>query len=446
MSSISFSGVASGLDTGSIVSQLVELRRIPILRYEAQKTDLKQSLAALSDLRAAVEKLRKASEALDTESEFTSRAARVGTEGFFEASATSATPVGTFQVTVDQLAQTHRSVTQSFASPDDDVGTGDFRFTFGATGEETTVSLAAGASSLGDLKIAINEADAGVTASIIFDGSGYQLMLSADESGAEQQFTVDASGLTGGTAPVFTTTTTGADAQITIDGSIVVTSPDNTIDGALEGSVITLQSLGTSDMIIEGDVTDLGDKLQEFADAFNELRTLIDNQGGESGILKGSSLLRSVDGTLSRILSTSVSTGDGADERIVAANIGLSMDRYGIMSLDRTKLEEAVDTDYGAVLDLFTKALPDDGEPDPWQGGLALELADALDIYTLGEGDLKGLIGLREDAANAEMDRLDSRIEREERSIDLYEATLTRKFTAMEQIIAQLQQQQGYLF
>ena len=80
MAGISFSGVASGLDTGSIVQQLVALRRQPILRYEDKKNDLQRSISALSDLRSAVDKLRKAAEGLDTESEFTSRAARVAVD------------------------------------------------------------------------------------------------------------------------------------------------------------------------------------------------------------------------------------------------------------------------------------------------------------------------------------------------------------------------------
>jgi flagellar hook-associated protein 2 len=438
MPSISFSGVASGLDTGSIVSQLVALRRLPIKRYEEEKQDLQRSLTALTDLKTAVDKLRKAAEGLDTESEFTSRKARLGNEeaGFFTATANSASPVGSFQISVDTLAQTHRMVSQTYATADDDVGTGDFTITL--DGVDTTVTLASGASSLADLKIAINDADAGVSASIIDTGNGLQLMLSADESGAANQFTV-ASSLSGGSAPALAVSTPGADAQITIDGSIVVTSPDNSIEGALEGTTITLASVGTSEMIIEGDTTDLGDKLQEFADAYNELRNLIDTQGGSSGSLRGSSLLRSIDSTLSTAMISAVSTGAGIDDTIVAANIGLSLDRNGILSLDRTKLEEAVDADYGAVLDLFTKEMA-----DGIRGGIGHELANALDVYTLGEGDLKGLIALREDSMKSQMERIDDRIEREERSVELYEATLTRKFTAMEQIIAQLQQQQGY--
>lgn len=438
MPSISFSGIASGLDSGSIVSQLVALRRRPILRFEGEKQDLQRGLTALTDLKAAVEKLRRASEGLDTESEFTSRAARIGDEAasYFSAKANSASPVGSFQVTVDNLAQTHRMVSQVYATADDNVGAGDFTFTL--NGEATTVSLASGASSLADLKIAINDADASVSASIIDTGSGLQLLLSADESGLDNQFTVTSS-LAGGTGPAMAVSTAGADAQITLDGSIVVTSSDNTIEGALEGTTITLSSVGTSELIIEGDTTDLGDKLQAFADAYNELRTLIDSQSGAKGALTGSSLLRSVDGTLSRAMTTAVSTGAGVEDTIVAANIGLSLDRNGIMSLDRTKLEEAVDADYDSVLDLFTKEMA-----EGVRGGIGHELAAALDVYTLGANDLKGLIALREDAMDDEIDRIDSRIEREERSIELYEATLTRKFTAMEQIVAQLQSQQGF--
>lgn len=437
MAGISFSGVASGLDTGSIVQQLVALRRQPIKRYESQKTDLRQSLTALTDLKSALEKLRNAAKGLDTEGEFTSRAANVAAEGFFEATASSATPVGAFKVSVDQLAQTHRTVSQSYGSVDDDIGTGDVTITIG--GETSTFSLASGASSLGDLKVAVNEADMGVTASIIDTGSGFQLMLSADDSGLANQFTVDTAGLGGGTAPTMAVTTAGADAQVTIDDSIVVTSPDNSIEGALEGLSLTLRSTGTTEVTVEGDVTDLGDKLEEFAAAYNEVRTLIDSQGGASGSLSGSSLLRSVKDALGRVMTTSVSTGDTDGDRIVAGSIGLSLDRHGILSLDREKLADAVDADYGDVLTLFTKEIG-----DTTRGGIAHELSAALEVFTRGDADLKGLIALREDSINSQIERLDGRIESEERSIELYETTLTRKFTAMERIISQLQQQQGY--
>jgi flagellar hook-associated protein 2 len=67
MSGISFGGLVSGLDTGSIVSQLVALRRRPIVRLEQKKTDLNRGLAALNDLKAALAKLDTAAKALDTE-------------------------------------------------------------------------------------------------------------------------------------------------------------------------------------------------------------------------------------------------------------------------------------------------------------------------------------------------------------------------------------------
>ena len=439
MSAISFSGVASGLDTASIVQQLVAIRRQPIRRFEANKSGLERSLSGLKDLKAAMEKLRDVARGLDTDSEFTSRAARVATEGFFTATANSDTPVGSFKVTVDQLAQTHRVVSQAYTTVDDDIGAGDVSFTI--DGVTTTVTLAAGASSLGDLKLAVNEADAGLTASIVNDGTGYRLMLSADESGAANQFTVDLSGLGGGTAPVMTISTAGADAQITIDDSIVVSSSDNSIEGALEGTTITLQAVGTSEVTIEGDTTELGDKLEEFVAAYNELKNLVDAQSGASGSMPGSSLLRSVRSTLSRIMTTSVSTGPDPGDRIVAANVGLSLDRDGTMSLDRNKLSQAVETDYGAVLELFTLQAT-----EGTKGGIAHELSAAIEVFTRGSGDSKSLIALRTDSINAEIDRIDSRIEREERSIERYESTLTRKFTAMEQIISQLQSQQGFFF
>ena len=426
---IQFGGVASGIDTGSIVSQLVALRREPIRRLETQKGDLQRRLASLDDLKSKLDQLAEAARKIDTPGEFSGRAANVANESLLTATASGEAPAGIYQIQVDALAQTHRELSQSYTDTSVSVGTGTFSFTLG--GVQTDVTLSAGQDSLADLKAAINAADAGVTASVVNDGTGYRLMLSADDPGAANQFTVDASGLSGGTAPTFTTSSTGQDAQITIDTGLVITSTSNTINGAIEGLTLELRATGSTELNIEADSEELAGNLQAFVDAFNGVVDLLDAQTAEGGALEGSSLARTVK---SRLSSTMTSVVDDTATYRLAADVGLSLDRDGKLSLDRSKLDTALANDYQAVVDLFTA--------NGTSTGVAVAVAQLSDDITDFTG---GLIATRKDGIDDQIRRIDDDIENKNRSLELYETMLNRKFTAMELAISRLQQQSGFL-
>ena len=51
MSMVSFSGLATGMDTASLVSQLIELKRAPIYRLQRQRSSYENQVAALGSLK-----------------------------------------------------------------------------------------------------------------------------------------------------------------------------------------------------------------------------------------------------------------------------------------------------------------------------------------------------------------------------------------------------------
>ena len=61
---VSFSGLSSGIDTASIVRQLVAVERQPITNLETKKSDLAQQRAKLQDLSTKISTLESAAEAL----------------------------------------------------------------------------------------------------------------------------------------------------------------------------------------------------------------------------------------------------------------------------------------------------------------------------------------------------------------------------------------------
>ena len=141
MSTISFGGLASGLDTGAIIEALLEIRRQPIVRLENNIKTYESQQKAIAELESRAKALQSAAEAFDTPEEFASIAALSSHEDLLSATAGSLAMPGSFSITVNSLATAQKDISQGYDSLLSSVGTGDISITVG--GETTTVSLAA---------------------------------------------------------------------------------------------------------------------------------------------------------------------------------------------------------------------------------------------------------------------------------------------------------------
>jgi len=131
----------------------------------------------------------------------------VSDEDVLTAEATSAASPGTFILNVDALALNHQIASQGFEDADStSIGTGTVQISVG-DGSATTLTIDSTNDTLTGLKNAINEANIGVTATIVDDGTSknpYRLVLTADKTGKKNAINFTAS-LSGGTAPDFAT-------------------------------------------------------------------------------------------------------------------------------------------------------------------------------------------------------------------------------------------------
>ena len=431
--SISFSGLASGLGTAEIISALVEVKRQPIYNLEDKRTLYESQKSAYSQMESHLSTLLSAINDLDNNTDFASLAGTSSKEESLTATAGSTATQGSYDITINTLAAAQKSLSQGFDSATDNVGTGTFDITVG--GETTSVELG-GTGSLSDLAFSINQSDAGVTASILYDGNesgGYHLMLTAEETGTDAAFSLDTSGLSGGTPPTFTTTCEACNAEFVIDGTLTVTSQSNDVSTAVQGVTLNLLAADTEDTIhLEVGVDDeaLQEKIQTFVSAYNDLFTYIDEQTDDEATLNGDSLARSVSSRIRMAMTTALGDGDIT----TLYQIGISQEEGGLISFDSSEFTERIAEDYSGVRDLFVGTETEGGPI--YLLGLAIDdMVDSTD----------GMFKLRSDSLVDRMDDIDSRIERYETSIEKYEATLSAKFTAMENMIATLSVQSGYL-
>jgi flagellar hook-associated protein 2 len=298
---------------------------------------------------------------------------------------------------------------------------------------------------LEDLAQSITDtAGAKIDASILETSDGqFSLVISSKETGADQAITItDTDDGTAGTgslnAALFDATATdgyqkiqdSVDAVFKYNG-ITTTRSTNEIDDLILGMNITLTEEGDfSTVTIDQDTDKIVDEVQLFVDNYNTLMsnlndmTAFDKETGALGIFQGDSFVNG----LKSDITGAVSSRFGNDALV---NYGIEVDRYGVMTLDKSVLENKLETDQESVKTFFTGGTDDNGIETT---GFFTSFDDTLKEYTKYGGLLTNFDnGLTKDAENL----ADSR-ERAQASIDTRYEIMTKQFIAYDAIISQL--------
>ena len=184
---ISSPGIGSGIDTGSIVQQLVALERQPIERLFIQEAQVTTQLSAFGQIKSVLSDFQSSLESVNELAEFSVLKANSSDSSVLTASASSTASPGVFNLTVDRVAETHRLGSQNtFADTDTTlVGTAGDVLTIDGGGSSFDVDY--GGLTLGEVRDAINNAsdNTGVTASILKDDLGNRLLINADDTGSD---------------------------------------------------------------------------------------------------------------------------------------------------------------------------------------------------------------------------------------------------------------------
>ena len=196
---ISSSGLVSGIDIDSIISQIQDAQRKPILQLQARQATFQKQSGALLSVTSKLATLLAVSTSVNNPANFNTRTAGVTktSAGLSLLTATadgSATP-GSYAITVKQLAQAEKKGSQGFVDLNTTAvasGAGTFKFKVGGSGTEYSATVSA-STTLQGLRDAINSAGGSVAASIINDGTGsnpHRLVLAANASGAANTITI----------------------------------------------------------------------------------------------------------------------------------------------------------------------------------------------------------------------------------------------------------------
>lgn len=166
----------------------------------------------------------------------------------------------------------------------------------------------------------------------------------------------------------FTETQSAQDSQIKVDGyppgeGVWINRSSNTIDNVISGVTLYLHNVTdeTGEQInLTRDVNSVKDKLNKFIDAYNSVVTFLKEKTGynetlkTAGILMGNYVVSTIRSQLRDPLYTQRSGFvEDIDSFLNTAQIGLELDKDGMLSLNSTKFDEAISQDYLGVLSLI---------------------------------------------------------------------------------------------
>jgi flagellar hook-associated protein 2 len=338
---------SSGIDVSSAVSSALSALSVPELQWEQELITLQSNTAGINQIQTDVSNLQSALTAMgDPAGAIASMIASSSDTSVVSATAAPGTPAGGHVIVVNNVATTASWYSNSVASSSTALPAGSFTLQVGS-GTPVTITIGDGTDTLDQLASSINTQNLGVTASVINDSTGSRLAIVSNNSGSANGITISgASGLT------FTQAAAGQDASLTVDG-IPIDSASNTITGAVAGLTLNLLGAAPTEQItvtVAPDSDQATKAISNFVDAYNTAIGDVNTQyavdaNNQEGPLAGDSTVRILQDSL---LSMAGYSGGGNGVSTLA-DLGITMNKDGTLTLDNAKLDDAVQNHFAAV-------------------------------------------------------------------------------------------------
>ena len=450
VASSSSAGAAGGsvINVSSLVSQLVQATEVPQQNLiTAQTQAVTTQISALGTLKSALATFQSSLGAIDTPDNFNAESATSSNTSAFTATASSGAPVGSYSVTVDQLASAQQLLSNKFTGDGTTtVGTGTLQISLGSS--SFSVNITNSDETLAGIASAINTAsdNPGVSATILQGTDGAHLLLSSSLTGAANTIQVSEtdggnalSALTYGTGDTgnYTEQSQALDAQYSISG-VSATSPSNTVTNALNGVTLTLVgktaantpatlNVSTNTATIQGNITAFVTAYNTLAGTFSSLGGY-NSSSGSAGPMMGNALLSSIQNGVRSALYSIVNTGSSTYNSL--ASIGITSNSDGTLKVNNQTLSTALSTNFSAVSQLFSGT-----------GGVATNLNTQL----TSELGAQGVIASNSQSLTKQSNALDKQSQDLTTQMTALTASLTQQYSALNTLLSSLQTTSSYL-
>jgi flagellar hook-associated protein 2 len=303
---------------------------------------------------------------------------------------------GSYSLDVTSLATAQALASQDVFADRDTTSVGEGKLTIAVGDKTANITIDSSNNSLQGLANAINDAGVGVSAGVIDTGNGFQLVLSADETGTANAVSITATESDGTNTDDtglsrfafnadmaenagFSQTIAANDAVMKING-IEVTRSTNNFENVIDGLSFDIKDIGTSTVKVSQDVGAVTDRVQGFVEKFNALQVTIDSLAGfnaEAGVgslLTGDSTVRALQSQLRQVLTGVVPGLENANVRSLA-DVGIKTDpNTGALEFDRSIFETQLKNNPDDVTALFAEqGRTTDGQVEFVRSGLSTQ-------------------------------------------------------------------------
>ncbi|HNS44107.1 MAG TPA: flagellar filament capping protein FliD [Alphaproteobacteria bacterium] len=387
-------GGASGIDTSALIEAAYNQRKAEADKIDIQVTKntnrmnalgtlqtLGQSVQdALSSLKKNYSILNTAASSFDARSGTLSSSSSTSPTSLVQVAIDPATPLGSYEIEVQQKAQAHRVGGNSLTADNnaDLLYTG--TFDIGVTGGTAKTISVTSDMSISELAASINaeKATTGVTASVLKTSeTGYQLVLSGVETNKQIEVTnitgndvLQNLGVLDGGGLFVNELQTAQPATILLD-NVPVTRDDNDFSDLIDGISLTVLNSepGTKIQLqVTNDTSSVKDDILNFVDAYNAMRDFVltqqqvsDGQVSEEAVLFGDFMVKNMGTSLQALVAGSYGASGGNLETL--AELGLKVGSDGKFTVDENVLDNALTNNFDEVRAIFeTTATVDNSE------------------------------------------------------------------------------------
>jgi len=380
---ISSLGVGSGLDLETLLSNLMKVEQRPLQMLAAKQNSYQTKLSGYSMVQSALSSFKSAVSGLSSISQYQKTTAGSTNTDIATITSSGTAANGTYSLKVSQLAQSQKLVAAGVADQKAVVGEGTITIDFGKVAGGVfesgnkgvkNIEITEGNNTLAGIRDAINAAGVGVTASIVNDGSDtpYRLVLTSDATGEEQSMKIsvesddaDLKNLLSYDPAVagqsMEEVAAAQNAKFTLDG-IEITKPSNSVSDAVEGVTIKLLAADpdkTTTLTVNRDTGAAKKAVEDLVKAYNDLNTTLKDltkynaEEKAASVLTGDSAVRSIQTAMKSMLSTVIS--GGAQGYRMLSDVGIAVDKEGVLQIDSSKLGAAIEKNFDAFTAMFAE-------------------------------------------------------------------------------------------
>lgn len=455
---ISSPGLGSGLDVGTIVSQLMSIERMPLRALDSKIASYQAKLSAFGTLTNHLTTLQDSAKAWKGTLKMSATSADTS---LFTATASTGAQSGTYALEVKHLAESNKVRSAGYAISDNiaagtlNVSLGTFDDNGFAAGSRTgnwtynstnSVAVNFAGGTILQLRDAINsQAGSMVSAQVITADDGMHLVLTSKEKGMDSALNISGAGLSSNKTDLaafnYDITDLSQNAnmselaipwstEVEIDG-LTVRSNTNTVTGAIPGVTLNVLKLSepgeTTTLTVGTDTKSVVDQVNAFIKSYNAVKIGVKTQTSYDAATKvaaplaGDSSARGIGSRLYEAFSNVPASLTGNTyERFF--EIGVKLRNDGNLELDSSKLEEALAADPNAVVKLLN--------------AYGTQFNQQINRLT---DSINGTLAARKSGINASIRDLNSRKEALEFRMGNVESNYRKQFNALDTAMASLQ-------